>query len=237
MQLSGPISLIKQSFNIFFEKKNLIFFLKIYAILVPFFLYFLYQDSLINIKTTDLGVNEASLLLSKFGWLLGVGVIVNLAYLVISFWVGASGIMAVSGVLSGTSISVREVFSSAWKRLWPFSLLSILAALIVGLGFILLIIPGIIFMVWFRFSSFELITNGKGVKDSLSGSKKLVAGRFWAVLGRLVVISLFSALAGLVLSAIPFGLGGMVTALLGALFMLPYFLLYRELSGSGSPVI
>jgi hypothetical protein len=237
MQLSGPISLIKQSFQIFFEKKNLVYFLKIYAILIPFSIFSLYQNSLININTTNLGLNEVSLLLSKYGWLLGVGVIINLAYLVVSFWVSASGVVAVSGALTGTSMPVREVFSSAWKRLWPFSLLSILMGLIIGLGFILLIIPGIIFMVWFHFSSFELITKGKGIKDSLSGSKNLVAGKFWAVLGRLIVLGLLSALAGLIVSALPYGVGGMITTLLGALFILPYFLLYRELSGSSSPAV
>lgn len=229
MQLSGPIDLIKKSIQIFFKKENFVYFLKIYAILIPFAVFFLYQDSLINLNTANLSLNEASALFSKYGWLFGVGVLINLAYLIVSFWVSAAAIMAVSGVVTGPSIPVREVFSFAWKRLWAFSLLGILVSLIIGLGFVMLIVPGILFLVWFNFSAFELITRGKGIKESLGGSKKLVSGRFWKVLGRLLVFGLFSALAGLLLSAVPY-LGSIISAVFGALFILPYFLLYKELS-------
>lgn len=229
--LSSPIDLIKKSFRLFFDKENMIYFLKIYVILVPFAIFSLYQDSLININTQNLNPNELSVILAKYGWLLGLGFLVNLAYLVISFWVSAAGITAVSGITAGSRTPIREVFGTAWKKLWVFSLLSIVVGLITGFGFLLLIIPGILFLVWFRFSGFEILTKDIGVGEAMRNSKKLVSGRFWKVFGRILVFGLFGILVGIVFSAIPMGIGSVISPLFGALLVLPYFLLYKELSG------
>lgn len=94
-----------------------------------------------------------------------------------------------------------------------------------------------IFVVWFTFSRFIYIDQKLGVRASLRTSRELVKGKFWAVVGRLFVFGLFTPLLGFIVSIIPYGMGGVVTALFGALFVLPYFLLYRELSGSGSPTV
>lgn len=85
-------------------------------------------------------------------------------------------------------------------------------------------------MVWFHFSGFELVTKGAGIKQSMGKSKSLVAGKFWKVFARFLVFGLFGVLVQMVLSLLPFGLAGVVMPLLGALFLLPYFLLYKELS-------
>jgi hypothetical protein len=61
-------------------------------------------------------------------------------------------------------------------------------------------------------------------------SRELVKGRFWAILWRIFVFELFSGLVGFTLSAIPFGIGSDLITLAGVLFMLPIFLLYKELS-------
>ena len=57
-----------------------------------------------------------------------------------------------------------------------------------GLGLILLIIPGIIFMVWYYFSSYVnvLEVNKNNGLEALTSSKELVKGRWFKTLWRLI---------------------------------------------------
>lgn len=230
--LSGPIYLIKESFRVFFEGKNLIHFLKIYSPMVPFAIFFLFENSIFNQDISNLTLTDSGTSLSKYGWVLGLGLVVRLIYAVVSIMVAAAGIKAMSEVVSGNTGGVGETFRFAWARVWKFALLSVVVGLITGLGFVLLIVPGVLFLVWFNFSVFEMITKDVGIKDSMGGSKKLVTGRFWKVFGRVLVFALFGALFQIIFSAIPLGIGGAIMPLFLALTSLPYFLLYEELQGS-----
>lgn len=194
----------------------------------PSHFFSLFQDSLINSKIQNLAAIPQ--VFTQYMWFIIPGFFIGIAGLIISFWVNATGILAVSKVIEGSPISFKDTFAASWKMLFKFSILDILIGIIVTLGFLLLIIPGILFWVWFYFAGFELITKGKGVMESLGSSKKLVSGCFWGVFGRLIVFGLFSALAGFLVSVVPYGAGGIITTLFGALFILPAFLLYEELS-------
>jgi hypothetical protein len=143
--------------------------------------------------------------------------------------VGVAGIKAIAGVLENKLKSVKEIYLYGWKNLWVFSLLSVLVFLTVFGGTILLIIPGIVFAIWFSFSKLVFVNEKLGIVDSMKKSRGLVKGRFWAVMGRLIVFGVFSGLAGFVISTVPY-VGGIISALSRALFILPLFLLYKELS-------
>lgn len=220
MKLSGPIYLIKKSIQIFFDRKNFIYFLEIYLILVPF----VFLSSVQNLmpKTSFPFLSGISLFTAAAG----------LIYFIFYFWTLAAGIEAVKRVLGGGKLSFKDTFAHTWKKLWKFFLLSILLSLIILGGFILLVVPGVIFMIWFAFSGFILIDQDKGVVKSLSASKTIVKGRFWPVLGRIIVFGLFGIIVRIVLGAVPFGIGPSLTALAGGLFVLPSYLLYRELAGA-----
>jgi hypothetical protein len=207
-KLSSPVKLIK----IFFEKKNLLYFASIYLLLVPFQIIFYFQG---DVKSAPL---------------IGAIALVNLVYLVVYLLTLAAGISAIKRVVAKEPLDFRKTYAFAWKNLWKFSILVTLVFLATFGGVLLLIIPGIIFGVWLSFSNFVFIDKGLGVKASMGKSRELIKGRFWAVLYRLLVFGLFSGLAGAVVSAITFGIGSALVALAGALFMLPSYLLYKELS-------
>jgi hypothetical protein len=211
-KLSSPIELIKDSFNIFFEKKNILSLVLIYLPLIPFQLLFYFQENINFFPPT------------------GVIILINLVYLVVYLLTLLAGVSAIKRVTAKESVDVKRIYTFALKNLWKFSLLVVLVFLVSLGGFILLIIPGIIFGTWFSFSNFIFVDKGLGVKASMGKSRELVKGRFWAVLGRLLVFGLFSGLAGFIVSVIPFGIGQTLVTLAGALFMLPSFLLYKELS-------
>jgi len=62
-------------------------------------------------------------------------------------------------------------------------------------------------------------------------SKEMAKGNYWKILGRLVIFGLFMIIVEFVLGVIPFGIGSVAVSLCGALFILPTYLLYKEISG------
>jgi hypothetical protein len=210
-KLSSPIELIKDSFGIFFEKKNILPLVLVYLPLIPFQLLFYFQENLKFFPTTS------------------VIILINLVYLVFYLLTLLAGIFVIKRVIAKESIDIKKIYVFVWKNLWKFSLLVVLVFLATLGGFVLLIIPGIIFSTWFSFANFIFVDKGLGVKASMGKSRGLVKGRFWAVLGRLLVFGLFSGLIGFIVSAVPFGIGQTLITLAGALLMLPSFLLYKEL--------
>jgi len=111
------------------------------------------------------------------------------------------------------------------------------------IGFALLIIPGIIFSVWFAFSYYVLLFEGKTGIDAMKASKAYVKGRWWAVFGRfafIVLVSIiFSVVFGGVSSMVGETAGTIASSFLSMVLnfiLVPVtiaysFLIYKDLSG------
>ena len=218
-KLSSPFGLIKKAVNIFAKKENFYFLVKIYLPLLLF--------SILSGIQNYLPVSVADTSVSWFS--LGLGVLQVLSLLVGAFTT-VSGIIALRKVAEGEELSVKKTFMSAWKVYWAFLLLSTVLTLAYLFGFILLIVPGLLFIVWFAFSRFVMVEKNTGVKLSLLKSRQLVKGVYWEVLGRLIVFGMFTVIIQIILSMVPYGVGSVVNSLSGGLYMLPLYLLYRELS-------
>lgn len=232
--ITGPIDLIKRSFQVFFEKRNLIYFLKIYS---PSFV-----TSLLAFPLGFWLASKGYPLEKYYQWITTANlsiVIPVLIWFIFTFFVGlwtqVSGYEAVKRVIDGGVLEFKDTFRISWKYLGKFFLTGFVVSLITFVGIILVIIPGIIFSVWFAFSLWMIVKKGTGIKDSLKLSKSLVAGKFWGVWGRLIVLGLFGII---VQSALSFtGAGGLILAIFGGLFLLPYYLLYCDLTeAAGSSI-
>lgn len=226
--LTGPIELIKRSFKIFFKRKNLVYFFKIYSPLAVLAAVSFFQSSFLNFRLRQLNTPELYLTLAQNPILILPSLGLGILDIIIGVWIGVAGIKAADGVVRGIILPVKEVYSFAWRKAWGFFLLGAMLSLIILGGAILLIIPGIIFSVWFYFSKFIYIYDGLEIKESLRRSKELVAGRFWPVTGRLFVIGLLMGILQLLVSGVPF-LGYILSPLLGALTLLPSYFLYSEI--------
>lgn len=134
----------------------------------------------------------ASGLLQVYAARYGQGIALSLLLLVISI-----GSIIVSLIVSTAMIiltkklldkqSVPEgLFNDAKKLIGPVFIASFLVGLIVLGGTILLIIPGIIFAVWYAFATYEVIIENKRGMEALGASKKLVSGRWWSILWRFI---------------------------------------------------
>ena len=174
-KLTSPFDLIKKAVAIFAKKENFIYLIQIYLPMAFF--------SIISIAQNYLPENIKN---SSSVWMISGVVLLQLIYLLISVFVALSGIIAVGKIIGDGELSVRRTYESALPKYWIFLLLSSALTLIYLFGFVLLIIPGVIFVVWFAFSRFAAVEKGLGVKDALLKSKDLVKGIYWKILGRLL---------------------------------------------------
>jgi len=101
---------------------------------------------------------------------------------------------------------------------------SILATLAIGIGFVLLIVPGIIAMILFMFSTIIVIDRELGPIDAMKESMRITAGHRWSLLGLLVLLLLIL-------------FAGVLALFVGLLVAMPVATLafvhaYRTVSGS-----
>jgi uncharacterized membrane protein len=120
-----------------------------------------------------------------------IGGLVNLA---LSTFVGM-GVMAFFIAAHDNPETVD--LSALWhpQPFWKFLGTSILVGLAIGIGFILLIVPGVIAAIFFMFSTVIVIDRGLGPIEAMKESMRIGQGHRWTLLGLLALMALI-ALAG-----------------------------------------
>jgi hypothetical protein len=103
-------------------------------------------------------------------------------------------VYAVKELIEGRKTDYRNALRQSLKR-WPAAVGTemIMAVFLAGL-FILFIIPGIIFAVYWSFALFAVMIRNKSGTFALYYSRSLVKGRWWKVLGYSVSFGLLSFL-------------------------------------------
>ena len=95
----------------------------------------------------------------------------------------------------GDPVDVEASYRWGLSRFGSVLLVAFLVGIVVGVGFILLIIPGIIFLVFLSVSEPTLIVENRRGTEALKRSWDLVRGHFWHAL---VVILIAAILTGIV---------------------------------------
>lgn len=150
-----------------------------------------------------------------------------LAATLISILGTASLISAVKEVPQDWKIS--DVIKKGWSKYLSFLLVSFLTGLIVGLGFLFLIVPGIIFTIWFAFSTYVVICEDKRGLKALSRSKELIKGYWWPAAKRIFAILIITIPLSMVAQFFPY-LGQLAFTILFAPFSVIYsYLIYQNL--------
>lgn len=222
--MKKPIEYLKESWTIYSKKENFIFFAKIMAILVIIptgFSYLMNYFYPANIWE-DLDFKNTPMLIGF--------IILSLFSVIIGLWVNATTYVA---VLTKPTKNIKSVFKKSLKLIGKYFLISSVFGLLIFLGLILLIIPAIIFAVWFSFSQFLVLDKNLKIKESLLKSKIMVKGKFWKVLGRFAVFILAIFVVQVVLGGVPY-IGLLITSFIAPLFLLPFYLFYKDLIGTDS---
>jgi hypothetical protein len=147
-------------------------------------------------------------------------------------FVGGSVSLVLAGV-HGTKMSFKEALAAGKPFGWRVVGANILVGLLSMLGFLLLVIPGILVVNWYYLVSFLIVEENLSIGAAMSRSKQLVSGRFWDVFGTWTVPSLFG-----ILNIIPL-LGGLAAAILTLLYSAAQAERYRQLKtakDSGQPL-
>ena len=124
-----------------------------------------------------------------------------------------SGVGSILDWLIGTLISMGVVafylkahdnpeqvtLSALWHPhpYWSYLAATVLVELVIVLGLLLLIVPGIIFGLMFMFTSFIVIDRALGPIDAMKESKRITSGYRWRLLGFILLLALIN-LAGVI---------------------------------------
>jgi hypothetical protein len=152
-----------------------------------------------------------NLLNALLGWAIGngsgvvvlVAVITTVVSLIGTFWVQGALVYAVEDVRDGRiDSSIGDLFGRVQPYLGTLILAGILAGLGIALGFVLLIVPGLILLTWWCLIVPVIALEGKQVGESFGRSRELVRGHGWTVFGILIIVVLASAVASGVIQSI-----------------------------------
>lgn len=138
-----------------------------------------------------------------------------LLLIIISLWLQVALVFSIKE--PNGQIDIKTLLFSVKDKIVPYFWVTFLKGLMVLGGFILLIIPGIIFSVWFCLVEYAFVFEGKKGFSASWRSKELVKGYGWAVLGRLLA---FMFLA-MIISFIP-----RVGEIINMLFVMPFGIFY-----------
>jgi len=122
--------------------------------------------------------------------------------IIISLITGIGLIFAINNILEGSPADIKESYKTGFGKFFPYLWVIILVGLTVFGGLLLLIIPGIIFAVWFSLAGYVRIIEGIGSTGALKRSKQLVKGNWWYVLGAPLVCGIVYGIC----IYIPFGI-------------------------------
>lgn len=118
------------------------------------------------------------------------------ASMVFSLWLTVALARFIKIILDNqTPPKLGEMLASTSHLIWPVIYTSLLVGLIVLAGSILLIIPGIIFAVWYSFVFYHIAFEEKPGLTALRASKQMVVGRWWKILWRVLLPGLLFGVA------------------------------------------
>lgn len=118
----------------------------------------------------------------------------SMAIVLASALATAACFRAVSDAYVGEPVTWRESLSFAKTRIWGVLGLTILVGLATLLGLVLCIVPVIVPMAWFSVAVPVLLMEGTGVGRAMGRSRALVSGRFWPVLGAVLLSALLASI-------------------------------------------
>jgi len=149
-----------------------------------------------------------ALLFSLLAVTLAVAFLLGILTWVINTVVHGIAVKFASDVAEKGHASLRESFSMALSRLGPLLVAGLVSGILIILGLLLLIIPGIIIAIMFSLVVPAIMIEQKGAFESLGRSRKLLSKRW----GKTFVLLLLIGIIFLIAS----GIIGLLTTSLGA---------------------
>jgi len=176
-------TVISQSFSVFFS--NLVpFCLVALIVMLPLLIY-----NLLVVSPTDSQLSPSQL----------VGLVIQS---VLTQLMAATVAFATFQYLRGQPVGIAECLSRGLSLIVPVVGVALLSGLLVGIGTVLLVVPGIIVAVMLWVAIPVAVVEHPGVVDSLKRSADLTKGHRWTIFGIVIVIAIILGIIGAILGAI-----------------------------------
>jgi len=157
--------------------------------------------------------------------------VVLVVYALVYAW--AQGAFVMLFHRPGSENDVSEAIQGAKPLIGPLWWASVLVGLTVFIGFALLIIPGVIFAVWYSFTTMVVILEGLRGNDAMRKSKSYVQGRWGGIFLRILVLGIVMAIVNAITSQIFDAFGNyasaILTSLVTAFIITPFAIVYQYL--------
>ena len=111
---------------------------------------------------------------------------------------------ATIAVVIDETMGVREALRAGWQRLRAMGWILLLAGSIVITGFLLFMVPGIIFSISLMFALYPLYEDDLRGMDAIMASRRYVKGRWWNTCGKLLLVWLIAIVFDLIPLVGPF---------------------------------
>ncbi len=105
--------------------------------------------------------------------------------------------------------AIKDLLLESIRKAPKFILLSLIVSVTASIGYILLIIPGIIISIWFLFSPYILLKEDTGIIGAMKRSKELTKGYRWGLFFRgllFILLALILAIPLLIVTYISLGM-------------------------------
>ncbi len=230
--LPGATAILGQAWSLYKQRVDTFFGIMIIPMLVLI--------SLLAVLAVG-GFIGLGLLYSKFvaggiGLLIVLATVFFIAIFISQAWGQTALLYAIKDSQEG--IGVRESYRRGWHKIFSYWWVSLLAGFITVGGFLLLVVPGIIFAVWFSLAMFILIAEDLKGMNALLKSREYVKGKWGSIFWRFFFIGALSFIISLVsiliFSFLKVPFGAQISNFFIGLFWTPLvmtysFLVYRNL--------
>jgi len=138
------------------------------------------------------------------GWflLLPLGFLILAACLIVYLVVSGMYPLLVKDVVNSVNPDLAKAARTAFTKILSLIAASILVSIIVTLGFILFIVPGLIFLTWFFYTIPALMLEDKGALEAMSASRAFGRDKKLNTLAVIILLGIAALISGL-LNIIP----------------------------------
>lgn len=112
------------------------------------------------------------------------------------------GYLAFLIALKGQDQNNSQILKKTLNSYFPFLLLSLFFGLLIFVGLLLLVVPGIIFIAWYYCASYVYVAEDCSIREAFVRSKQYCIGKSWQVLWRILALFFFSFSALLIVNYI-----------------------------------
>jgi hypothetical protein len=189
----------------------------------------MYRAHARHLLTIAFGIYVVAAVLEALLGFLGVvgALLAAIVSIVAAFLLQAALIKAVEDVRDGrVDLSIRETLDAARPFIARVAGASILAALGIGIGLVLLLVPGLFLLTIWCLIVPVIVLEGVGVGAAFGRSRELVRGHGWQVFGTIVVVfALFIVIGivlGLVLAALPTAVRNLISGIVSGTLVAPF---------------